>query len=45
MKYSIPELEIIRFENGDILTESEELPIVPAKEEDLLMSFGESSGD
>ena len=45
MKYTTPDLETIRFENGDILTESEELPIVPAEEEDQPMSFGKSSGD
>ncbi len=31
MRYTRPELEWIRFENGDILTESSELPIDPAK--------------
>ena len=31
MKYMRPELEWIRFENGDILTESSELPIIPAQ--------------
>jgi hypothetical protein len=34
MKYTRPELEWIRFENGDILTESSELPIIPAQEGD-----------
>ena len=34
MKYMRPELEWIRFENGDILTESSELPIIPAQEGD-----------
>lgn len=31
MKYTRPELEWIRFENRDILTESSELPIIPAE--------------
>ena len=31
MRYTRPELEWIRFENGDILTESSELPIIPAE--------------
>ena len=30
MKYARPEMEWIRFENGDILTESTEMPIIPA---------------
>ncbi len=30
MRYLTPELELIRFENGDILTDSNELPIIPA---------------
>ena len=34
MKYTRPELEWIRFENGDILTESNDLPIIPAQEGD-----------
>ena len=34
VKYMSPELEWIRFENGDILTESSELPIDPAKDGD-----------
>ena len=34
MKYVRPEVEWIRFESGDILTESSELPIVPAKDGD-----------
>ena len=36
MKYMRPELEWIRFENGDILTESSELPIQPASEGDVV---------
>lgn len=32
MKYTRPELEWIRFENADILTESNEVPIFPFKE-------------
>lgn len=31
MRYTRPELEWIRFESGDILTESSELPIIPAE--------------
>ena len=31
MKYERPELEWIRFENGDILTESTEMPIIPTE--------------
>ena len=31
MRYTRPKLEWIRFENGDILTESSELPIIPAE--------------
>lgn len=34
MQYTKPELELIRFENRDILTESNELPFVPASEEE-----------
>ena len=33
MPYKKPELEYIRFENTDILTESNELPIIPAAED------------
>ena len=33
MKYVNAELEIIRFDNHDILTDSNELPIIPAEEE------------
>lgn len=33
MTYTKPELEWIRFENSDILTESSELPMQPASEE------------
>ncbi len=29
MKYTQPEMEILRFEEADILTESTELPIMP----------------
>ena len=36
MKYTKPELEWIRFENGDILTESDELPIDPAQEGEVV---------
>ena len=31
MRYTRPKLEWIRFENGDILTESSKLPIIPAE--------------
>ena len=41
MKYMRPKLEWIRFENGDILTESNELPIIPAEEEPIPESFDE----
>ena len=34
MTYTKPELEWIRFENGDILTDSNELPTIPASEEE-----------
>ena len=34
MTYTKPELEWIRFENGDILTDSNELPMQPASEEE-----------
>ena len=33
MQYRKPELEYIRFENRDILTGSNELPIIPAAED------------
>lgn len=32
MKYVRPELELIRFDNRDILTDSNELPILPLEE-------------
>ena len=34
MPYKKPELESIRFENRDILTDSNELPIIPAAEDE-----------
>ena len=34
MQYRKPELESIRFENTDILTDSNELPIIPAAEDE-----------
>lgn len=34
MKYTNPKLEVIRFENYDILTDSDELPIIPAEIEE-----------
>ena len=33
MQYRKPELEYIRFENRDMLTDSNELPIIPAAED------------
>ena len=39
MRYVKPELELIRFQNHDILTDSDELPIVPAEAGDELESF------
>ena len=44
MKYTRPELEHIRFENVDILTDSDELPIIPAGEELEPDSFDEPAG-
>lgn len=35
MKYVKPEMEWIRFENGDILTESNEGPMIPFGEGDF----------
>ena len=34
MQYTKPELELIRFEKRDILTDSSELPFVPASEDE-----------
>lgn len=34
MPYKKPELDYIRFENTDILTDSNELPIIPAAEDE-----------
>ena len=34
MKYTRPELDDVRFENVDILTDSDELPIIPAEFEE-----------
>ena len=39
MQYEKPELEVIRFTNTDILTNSEELPIIPAEEEEMPSDF------
>ena len=39
MQYTKPELELIRFDNGDILAESNELPFIPASEEEEPKSF------
>ena len=33
MEYIKPEMVIIRFEQGDVLTNSYELPIIPANED------------
>ena len=33
MKYMRPEMEFIRFENADILTDSDDTPDIPAVEE------------
>ncbi|MBR5095299.1 MAG: hypothetical protein IK095_09395 [Oscillospiraceae bacterium] len=41
MKYTKPETELIRFENSDILTDSDELPIIPAGSGDETESFDE----
>ena len=38
MKYTQPKVEILRFEEADILTESNDLPILPLEE-------GEEEGD
>ncbi len=45
MKYTRPELEWIRFENGDILTESNELPITPAELGDEAEALEEPGSD
>ncbi len=39
MKYMQPEMEILRFDGGDILTESSELPILPLEEEEEESDF------
>lgn len=39
MQYLRPELTLISFESGDILTQSSALPIIPAEAEDLPDSF------
>ena len=41
MRYVKPKLELIRFQNHDILTDSDELPIVPAEVDGELESFDE----
>lgn len=33
MRYTSPKLELILFENTDILTDSNELPVIPLEEE------------
>lgn len=45
MKYTRPEVDFVRFENVDILTDSDELPIIPAEVEDDLESFGAPEGE
>ena len=44
MPYLRPEMEIVRFATCDILTDSNELPIIPAEIEDDLESFDEPVG-
>ena len=39
MKYSRPEMEFVRFTNQDILTESNDTPIMPAEIGDEPASF------
>lgn len=41
MRYVKPELELIRFQNHDILTDSDELPIIPAEVGEEPASFDE----
>jgi hypothetical protein len=45
MKYTRPELDYVRFTNVDILTDSDELPIIPAEAEDELESFDAAEGE
>lgn len=39
MKYTRPEMELISFQNSDILTESEELSLIPAEEKPVSDRF------
>ena len=41
MKYVRPELDFVRFDKVDILTDSDELPIIPAGEDLEPESFDE----
>ena len=41
MKYVRPEMDYVRFENNDILTDSNELPIIPAEVGEEPASFDE----
>ena len=45
MKYTRPELDYVRFTNVDILTDSDELPIIPAEAGDELESFDAAEGE
>ena len=44
MRYAGPELDYVRFENADVLTDSDELPIVPAEAGDDTGAFGDTEG-